>query len=668
MSTALGFSEKKHDRTQSLGPPLSPFISINDIDELTKSAVSTVVSSDIRPLRPAPNPPTSRLCRKATCSTGAASASTSPKSASTDYHVPLVHKKSTSTTYSTKSSFFNLSKDSVNFCETGSLRSSLERRLSHRKSLSHLSDIFKTLKQKLQVKGQELEKQPSKRISTPYNFKHVAHVGCDKQSHGFANMPAEWTQAAVRTQKGSAHLRNHSISHLAPHFRAPATLCDASRRTQLPVLHCNDRSPRKCISGNAEGCVSADVLDFMPSIRKVEGALSRCASTVSTLQSNGNGTNRSLSKEKIHTHTRHLSMMSDSTSSLRVQDIDLKLNSSSENNLSSVTPTRSPVKLSNHRPPKSFSSLRYTLSDTDQKHLIDQLCTQKDPLLQYTDFEKINQGATSAMYVAKSTTQHKPYAIRRVFYKRNHGTSLLNELHDLSTLSHKNLVKYVESFWYDNDIWVVLEHMNGGTLKSLLRKCALREQQIAAISYEVCLGLAYLHSRGIIHRDVKSENILLSSDGKVKLGNFGCTAHNGMMDVLHQTESDGSYWLAPEVIMGEKYNSKLDVWSLGILALEMAHGLPPELFNDTARTLNSSSQTGIQFFHTPDSLSQDFRDYVIATLTVDVAERPTVLQLLKDFSFLQQREPLSSLKPYIQINIQDSSPDSNKYPFDSDLR
>lgn len=113
----------------------------------------------------------------------------------------------------------------------------------------------------------------------------------------------------------------------------------------------------------------------------------------------------------------------------------------------------------------------------------------------------------------------------------------------------------------------------GRKLTDLLKKCQFEEPQIAAICKQVLLALKYLHSIGKIHRDVKSDNILLNLDGSIRLVDFGlCTdISNGDNDAI----VGSPYWMAPEVINGEEYTEKVDVWSSAIVAIEMAQGEPP---------------------------------------------------------------------------------------------
>ncbi|NWW74936.1 PAK3 kinase, partial [Climacteris rufus] len=131
------------------------------------------------------------------------------------------------------------------------------------------------------------------------------------------------------------------------------------------------------------------------------------------------------------------------------------------------------------------------------------------------------------------------------------------------------------SYLVDEDLWLVMEYVDGGTLTSVLIQVFMEEGLIAAISKECLKALNFLHSRNVIHRDVKSDNILLGMDGSVKLSDFGLCAQLTPERRRRCTVLGSPYWVAPEMVRMEEYDTQVDIWALGIVAIEMMEGEPP---------------------------------------------------------------------------------------------
>ncbi len=149
-------------------------------------------------------------------------------------------------------------------------------------------------------------------------------------------------------------------------------------------------------------------------------------------------------------------------------------------------------------------------------------------------------------------------------------------------LEHPNIVKYIYTdISEDKDgVDILLEYVPGGSIRSLLDKFGVLDEKIIRIyTRQILQGLDYLHSRGIVHRDLKCANVLVNNDATIKLSDFGASKRLGMHETGHYEKSKsliGSpYWMAPEVILRQGHGSAADIWSLGCVMIEMLTGKPP---------------------------------------------------------------------------------------------
>ena len=132
----------------------------------------------------------------------------------------------------------------------------------------------------------------------------------------------------------------------------------------------------------------------------------------------------------------------------------------------------------------------------------------------------------------------------------------------------------------------MLEFVHGGTLTEIVGPTiAIPEPHIAYVCKQMLLGLAFVHRQHRLHRDIKSDNVLVAFDGAVKLADFGFAV--GLTEEQDKRRSvvGTPYWMAPELIRGLDYGAKVDVWSLGITAMELAEGEPPHLHEAPLRAL-----------------------------------------------------------------------------------
>ncbi|XP_037980021.1 serine/threonine-protein kinase PAK 3-like [Motacilla alba alba] len=128
-----------------------------------------------------------------------------------------------------------------------------------------------------------------------------------------------------------------------------------------------------------------------------------------------------------------------------------------------------------------------------------------------------------------------------------------------------------------------MEHMDGGSLAKVVSKKRMAVGHIATVCRECLQGLAFLHANQVIHRDIKSDNILLGRDGSVKLADFGLCALLSPGQSKRRSVVGTTCWMAPELVRGEPYGPKVDTWSLGIVGIEMAKGEAPYVWESSDR-------------------------------------------------------------------------------------
>lgn len=276
------------------------------------------------------------------------------------------------------------------------------------------------------------------------------------------------------------------------------------------------------------------------------------------------------------------------------------------------------------------------------------ICTDADPTQIYSNLVKIGQGASGGVYTATNANKSGLVAIKQMNLEQQPKQDLIiNEILVMKDSQHRNIVNYIDSFLFKGDLWVVMEYMEGGSLTDVVTSNMMSEGQIAAISRETLEGLKHLHSKGVIHRDIKSDNVLLALNGEVKLTDFGFCAQLNESNSKRTTMVGTPYWMAPEVVTRKEYGPKVDIWSLGIMAIEMVEGEPPYLNENPLRALYLIATNGTPALQNPESLTPVFLDFLKKSLEVDVEKRPNASELLQH-PFLQKADPLRSLTPLIR--------------------
>jgi len=260
----------------------------------------------------------------------------------------------------------------------------------------------------------------------------------------------------------------------------------------------------------------------------------------------------------------------------------------------------------------------------------------------------IGQGSFGSVYLALHAVTGELLAVKQVetpspgantqndARKKSMIDALKREISFLRDLQHPNIVQYLGASSSDNHLNIFLEYVPGGSVQTMLNSYgALREPLIRSFVRQIVTGLAYLHGRDIIHRDIKGANILVDNKGGIKISDFGISKKieasnllNGPGNNKNRPSLQGSvFWMAPEVVKQTSYTRKADIWSLGCLVIEMMTGTHP--FPDCSQLQAIFKIGGAKISPTvPDDASHDARTFLASTFEVEHTKRPSADELL----------------------------------------
>uniref|UniRef100_A0A4W5PJS4 non-specific serine/threonine protein kinase n=1 Tax=Hucho hucho TaxID=62062 RepID=A0A4W5PJS4_9TELE len=278
-----------------------------------------------------------------------------------------------------------------------------------------------------------------------------------------------------------------------------------------------------------------------------------------------------------------------------------------------------------------------------------ELFYRDDPEKLFADLREIGHGSFGAVYFARDVRNNEVVAIKKMSYTGKQSNEkwqdIIKEVKFLQKLRHPNTIEYRGCYLREHTAWLVMEYCLGSASDLLeVHKKPLQEVEIAAITHGALLGLAYLHSHNMIHRDVKAGNILLTEPGQVKLGDFGSASIVAPANSFVGTP----YWMAPEVILAMdegQYDGKVDVWSLGITCIELAERKPP-LFNMNAMSALYHIAQNESPILASNHWSDYFRNFVDSCLQKIPQDRP-ISDVLLNHRFLCRERPLTAVMDLI---------------------
>lgn len=253
----------------------------------------------------------------------------------------------------------------------------------------------------------------------------------------------------------------------------------------------------------------------------------------------------------------------------------------------------------------------------------------------YTVDQQIASGTFSIVFTGTNKETNAKCAIKRVPMNNLSSKQLKafdRQLELLRDLDHPHVVKLIHCFKEHNDMYIITELVNGGELFSrLVERKSFTEKEARAIMRILLEGLEHIHSKNIVHRDIKPESLLLASaddDLSVKLADFRYAKRVSQLKKEDPNTGTMGY-TAPEILLDKPYGTEVDIWSLGVICYIMLGGYSPFIADDAQQYINRS-KVGDYAFHEQfwSHTSAEVKEFITHMLTVDQNERWTATQLL----------------------------------------
>ncbi|KAI9101845.1 kinase-like domain-containing protein [Phlyctochytrium arcticum] len=254
-----------------------------------------------------------------------------------------------------------------------------------------------------------------------------------------------------------------------------------------------------------------------------------------------------------------------------------------------------------------------------------------DPKEMFVLEEKLGEGAFGAVYKAKLTTTGFVLAIKQIQADREHERDAIKkEIDLLRQCRHHNVLQYYGCVPVGEAMWILTDYCGAGSVSDCMEllESTMSEPQTAIVMAAALEGLAFLHEKGVVHRDVKAANILLTEEGEVKIADFGVSEQLTQTVGARRTVVGTPYWMSPEVISGNGYGTEADIWSLGITAIEMIDGVPPHHNLHPMRAMFKIPFLPSPTVQHPEKASAELLNFLSKCLTKDPTTRPTARDLL----------------------------------------
>ena len=261
----------------------------------------------------------------------------------------------------------------------------------------------------------------------------------------------------------------------------------------------------------------------------------------------------------------------------------------------------------------------------------------------YYILKKIGQGGCGKVFLAKNKTTLRKCAIKTIKPKSEIvKRSLENEISTMKQVKGiPGAVQHIDTFKKDDTTHIVMEHINGWCLQDVVENLELDERVIASLCKSILTSLKQVHARHIIHRDIKCGNVMLTKDGQTKVIDFGYATHCPENAHVRSGKVGSMFWMAPEIFQRQAYDEKADIWSFGIMVMEMFLGDPP-YYRSEESSEEIANRLAVGDVPTVESMSPELQDFIERCLSVVPEDRASAEELLDD-KFLDIAIPLTDI-------------------------
>ncbi|TKR60729.1 hypothetical protein L596_027931 [Steinernema carpocapsae] len=285
-------------------------------------------------------------------------------------------------------------------------------------------------------------------------------------------------------------------------------------------------------------------------------------------------------------------------------------------------------------PPTTESS--QNLSHEQFRSALQMVVDEGNPLEKFLDFVQIGEGSTGVVVTAVDRKTCRKVAIKKMDLRKQQRRELLfNEVVIMREYRHRNIIEMYNAYLVEDELWVVMEFMEGGALTDIVTQTRMTEEMIATVCKQCLEALAFLHSKSVIHRDIKSDSILLARNGVVKLSDFGFCGQLSNDFPKRRSLVGTPYWMSPEVISRLPYGTEADIWSFGIMVMEMVLGEPPFFSEAPLQAMRKIRDQVPPRFPVEANVSSELESFLSQALVRESHLRASATELL-DHPFLHK--------------------------------